>query len=61
MRAKMARKTPSNVAMLTRLETMGTAQTGRPESRDKIHCFALTKIWSSETLTLGEEKRWAIV
>lgn len=57
----MARKTPSNVAMLTRLETMGIAQTGRPESRDKIHCFALMKIWSSETLKLGEEKRWAIV
>jgi len=61
MRAKVVRKTPSNAAMLMRLETMGIAQMGRPVSRDKIHCFALTKIWSSESLKLGEEKLWLIV
>src|SRR5207248_11318408 len=48
--AKRVRKTPSKAPMLMRLEMMGAAQSGRPESRDKIQCFALIKIWSSESL-----------
>jgi hypothetical protein len=58
---KRVRKTPSKAAMLTRLEMMGAIQSGRPESRDKIQCFALTKIWSSESLKVDEEKRRTIV
>ena len=43
-----------------RLEMMGATQSGRPESRDKIQCFALIKIWSSESLKVDEEKRWLV-
>src|SRR5204863_9019776 len=54
--AKSVRKTPSKAAMLIRLETIAFSQSGRPESRDKIQCFALIKIWSSESLKVDEEK-----
>jgi len=57
MRAKMVRKTPSNALILIRIDTMVVTQSGVPESNDRIHCFALTKIWSSDWLTLEKEKR----
>ena len=53
----MVRKTPSNALILIRIDTMVVTQSGVPESNDRIHCFALTKIWSSDWLTLEKEKR----
>ena len=58
MRAKMVRKTPSNALMLMRIDAIVVIQSGVPESNDRIHCFALMKIWSIDWLKLAEEKRW---
>ena len=54
----MARKTPITALMLMRIDAMIVTQSGIPESNDRIHCFALMKIWSIDWLKLAEEKRW---
>ena len=61
MRAKMVRKTPSNALMLMRIDAIVVIQSGVPESNDRIHCFALMKIWSIDWLKFAEEKRWQMV
>lgn len=57
----MVRKTPSKALMLMRIEAMILTPSGIPESNDRIHCFALMKIWSIDWLKLAEEKPWQMI